>query len=101
MTNNDPKVTRAEAQQLVEKLQAFRETLSPGEKIALDSVLQVWEARISDPSVRELLAEIPDGAALLEDVAGFDYTPEDPGFFTITLTTLTTTVASHPIITCS
>ena len=99
-TNGEKKVSQGDAKSLVEKLQVFRETLTPGEQRALDSTLQTFEDRASDPSVRALLAEFPESSHILEDVAGFRQdAPGEEGIIWTTVT-ITTVAASHPVITC-
>ena len=101
-TASRPEVSRADAEGVVEKLQALRESLSPHEQAALDAVLRVFEARVAEPSVQALLAEFPEGPELLDDVAGFATVPEgsDPQLATWTTVTITTVAASHPWIGC-
>lgn len=99
--NGDTKVSRDEAKSVAEKLQTFRATLSPGEQRALDTTLKVFEARVTEPSVQALLDDFPEGPQLLEDVAGFRL--EDPGGeqeIVWTTVTITSTLASHPVIGC-
>jgi hypothetical protein len=99
-----PEVTRQDADNVVEKLQALGESLPPSEQRVLDTLLRVFEARITEPSVQELLADFPGGPEILEDVAGFATVPEgteDPQLITLTTTvTVTTVYASHPWIGC-
>jgi hypothetical protein len=101
MTTAQPDVLRADAESVVEKLQSLREALSPSEQHALDTILRVFEARVTEPSAQELLADFPDGPELLDDVAGFK-TPEgqEPQAAPVTVVTITTVWASHPWVGC-
>jgi hypothetical protein len=105
-TKEKPQVTRADADNVVRKLQDLRETLTPSEQLVLDNALQVFQDRVSQPEAQELLNQFPEASDLLDDVAGFAATytaiPGDsqPIGPTITLTTTVTVAASHPWITC-
>lgn len=111
-------VTKADASSLSEKLIVFRGLLRKGEQEALDGMLNTYLARVEDvpnsPPARvargERLVAFPagvDGQAaaqqLIRDTkaqrltlgGAMGITP------TITTVTITTTLASHPIITCN
>jgi hypothetical protein len=99
--NGNMKVSPEEAKSLSEKLKVFRETLTPGEQQALDTTLKVFEDRVSsEPRAQALLADFPESARILEDVAGFRQ--DAPGEDEIVWTTVTvvTVAGSHPWITC-
>lgn len=91
-TSAQPEVSRTDAEHFVQKLQAFREGLPDGEKRVLDGTLRVLQDRVNDPSVRDLLADFPDGPELLNDVAGFAKPVGDEQDMVITVTVTTVTV---------
>lgn len=105
MSPDKPQVTRADADNVVQKLRDLRESLPAGEQLVLDNVVAVFEDRVSDPQAQELLKDFPDAPELLEEVAGFQLAarPKDPAAITPTwtLTTTVTVAASHPWITCN
>jgi uncharacterized protein (DUF697 family) len=104
--------TRTAANQLAKKLQEFHSTLPAAEQKALEELLEAFgqsAARAKAPSGAGLVAAPAGGEKAIADMkkaipalAGRPgaalATPITP---TWTLTTLTTTIASHPWITCS
>lgn len=95
------------AESLVHKLQELHSTLPKPEQEALESILQVagesLAAHSKHPFVGEPTAEIQRLNELLTEARGkIAYGSPDPQIAaTITTVTITTTVASHPIITCN
>jgi hypothetical protein len=71
-STNQPGISSADVLSLGEKLRAL--PLSSGEHLALDKILELFKvgAELStNLTVQELLADLPDGPELLDDVAGF------------------------------
>ena len=104
---------RQAAQSLAVRMIAFRETLPESEQEALDSLLRSFAEQVADsvdvrrypPSGEGLIARsgvqsVEDIRQLVRDVRAAQ--PQDVVAIgpTITITTVTTTIASHPIITC-
>jgi hypothetical protein len=106
--SDKPAITRADGEALVDKLQKFRTTLTESEQVMLDNILLVFQDRLAQPEAEELLADFPEAEELLDEVSGFRFNvlegsggrPE-PEAATWTTVTITTTVASHPWITCA
>lgn len=80
MPNSTPSnISYEDALAVIDKLQALRETLSPGERVFLDQIFEYFVTKVSaEPRVEEILADLPEGAALLNDVAGFVLEPAPP-----------------------
>ncbi|MDD4761998.1 MAG: hypothetical protein PHZ25_03190 [Candidatus Pacebacteria bacterium] len=91
------------AQSLSRKLQTFRETLANEEKAALDELLIYFSNKVTASSGGAAILKVSNGKQILEEIkktlpsiqANKAITP------TVTTVTITTTIASHPIITCS
>ncbi len=91
------------AQSLAKKLQDFRETLAGGEQEALDGLLRTFagaaRAATSSEGLRTAAADIEGLNAQVRSLTDEDVnvaiTP------TVTTITITTTLSSHPTITCS
>jgi hypothetical protein len=96
-------ISEATAEKMAVKLQEFRGQLPNDEKEALDGLLRVFGSTVARS--REAAAgaqltqlnEMLDRASVQQAVGG------DDGEITPTITTATvlTTVASHPVITCT
>lgn len=99
-------VSKSAANRLARKLQAFREGLPRGEKQALDRLLMTFaDQAVSKPTGSGLLA-IPNASEVVQETQRRVQDLRAKGGTqaitpTWTLTTLTTTIASHPIITCN
>lgn len=98
--NMEP-ATREEAERLVSKLGEFRSTLPDGEQRVLDATLLALDIRLKTPEVQDLLADFPDAAELLDDVAGFTHNPptDEDNLIPTTVTVTTTATTSITSIT--
>lgn len=97
--------SKAVAMQLANKLQDFRSTLNADEQQALDSLLISFGNLAAKVPTGERLVVPPGGADAIADIkkAIPSFTGEAETFAitpTVTTVTITTTVASHPVITC-
>ena len=103
-------IDRATAQSLAEKLASFAYTLAPEEQAGLiglvDSARAAMSNAVTRPSAQDLLAPDADFSVIdevnkaLSQRKGPDGQIAPMSTPTIPITTIVTTVASHPIITC-
>lgn len=101
--------TRATANSLSTKLQEFSKKLTPAEQSALGDILLTFgnAATRPQPTGRGLVAPagsekaIADVKKLIPGLGGTEGGSPQAITPTITTITITTTVASHPVITCS
>ena len=96
--------TTKTANSLSHKLQTFRETLPNDEKLALDTVLIYFNNKVHDSEGGAALLKTPSGTQILEEMKkSLPLTPVGQPLITPTITTITITtiLASHPIITCA
>ena len=95
-------ITEKATVSLAHKLQEFRGKLDEGEQDALDGLLKSFHGAArratSEKDVRAAGEEISRLNALLQSADDEGVVAIGP---TITTVTITTTVASHPIITCN
>lgn len=91
------------AKSLSKKLQTFRDTLANDEKAALDNLLIYFSNKVTASSGGAELLKVSNGKQILEEIKKALSSGQDAKLITPTITTitLTTTLASHPIITCS
>jgi hypothetical protein len=91
-----PEVSREGALKVGEKLKALRESLPPDERVALDRILDYTAAKLTaEPSVQDLLADLPGRPELLDDVAGFMLEGRIDSVDLVTKTT--TAVSANPL----
>lgn len=67
-----PEVSQEHVLTVVARLQTLRDELPPSEQLFMDRLFEYFVAKAGEePSIRELLARLPEGEELLDDVAGF------------------------------
>lgn len=100
---------RKTVESLIQKLSQFRLTLDNCEREALDALLDTIGSQVLDSASRREsrllnLRGAPEVASEIKKLKSlYDYKdrPDGPMAFPWTITTITTTIASHPWITCN
>lgn len=91
-------VSAEDAKKLASKLTKFRDSLGGGEQEALDALLKTFGSTLTAARKKEAFTALDKDLAVAQALDEGDTTMAVTP--TITTVTITTMVASHPVITC-
>ncbi|MDO9053088.1 MAG: hypothetical protein Q7U37_04020 [Gallionella sp.] len=91
-------VSAEDAKNLASKLTQFRDSLGGGEQEALDALLKTFGSTLTAARKNEAFVTLDKDLAVAQALDEGDITMAVTP--TLTTVTITTTVASHPVITC-